>query len=587
MARSSTRGSRSYNGRRTWSAGVCTVAMLVVALVPAASGSAAGRDPSRVPVTAEGLRDLPAVAPVMACADVPELDLDGATDAPVTISSATVVTTGAPAPYCEVRGTIAPANTIVVRLPVEGWTQRYVQTGCGGLCGSANITYTQAATCPPIADGTVASATTDMGHQGQPDGSWAAGNPQAQIDFAYRGMHVTAEVAKALIARFYGRAPAYSYFNGCSDGGREALMEAQRYPDDFDGIAAGAPANNLVVQNTFHHTWNVVANQDANGDFILLANRLPLIHDAVVAACDTLDGLRDGLLDDPRRCAFDPSTLVCDPGQDPATCLSQAEADVVARLHDGAVDSRGRRLEPAISHEWGSELEWTLFVPAAQGQTSFSERIALSFLRYLAYTNVADPDYQLSDLEFTVPSFWRTVRSSSYLAAMDPDLGRYARSGGKLLLWHGWNDEHISPQSTLAYYDAMRDTMGTRAVDRFARLYLFPGVAHCGGGAGPNTFDILTPVMAWVESGRQPARIVASNVLDGTVTRTRPVYPYPTVARYDGTGSVDDAANFVPWTPRREPGPGYDWVGEDLYSHGYQTWCQAVDGRLVCRPKRR
>jgi feruloyl esterase len=167
-----------------------------------------------------GLADLPAVAPAMACADVPGLDLRHATDAPVTIRSATVVA-GA---YCEVRGTIAPADTIVVRLPVDGWTQRYVQTGCGGLCGSADINYTQASTCQPVADGTVASATTDMGHQGGFDGSWAAGNPQAQLDFAYRGVHVTAQVAKALIRAFYHRAPAYSYFDGCSDGGREALM---------------------------------------------------------------------------------------------------------------------------------------------------------------------------------------------------------------------------------------------------------------------------------------------------------------------------------------------------------------------------
>jgi feruloyl esterase len=558
---------------------------VAVALVPAGSVGALAGERGRPPATTpEGLRDLPAVAPVMASADVPGLDLDGVTDAPVTITSATVVTTGAPAPYCEVRGTIAPADTVVVRLPLQGWTQRYVQTGCGGLCGSADIQYPQAATCPPIADGTVASATTDMGHQGQNDGSWAAGNPQAQIDFAYRGVHVTAEVAKAVVTRFYGRAPAYSYFTGCSDGGREALMAAQRHPGDFDGIAAGAPANDMAVQNTFHHAWNVLANKAPNGDDILLAGRLPLVHAAVLGACDGIDGLVDGVLDDPRRCRFDPATLVCRPGQDPSACLSRAEADVVRRLHDGAVDARGRRVEPAISHEWGSELEWTLFVPSAQGQTVASENFALSFLRYLADPNQARPGYQLADLEFSVLSFWRTVQSSSYLAAMDPDLRTFQRGGGKLLLWHGWNDQHISPQSTLAYYDAMRATMGGRTVDGFAKLYLFPGMAHCGGGAGPNTTDVLTPVMAWVESGRQPGRVVAASVTSGTVTRTRPVFPYPTVARYDATGSVDDAANFVPRTPRTESGPGYRWVGERLYSHGYQTWCEAVGDTLVCRP---
>jgi hypothetical protein len=567
--------------KRSWTAiGAC--AIVAVAL---AGGAASGAPAHRI--TASGLADLATVVPVMGCADVTGLKLDGVADAPVTLTAATVVSTGAPAPYCEVRGTIAPANTIVVRLPVNGWTQRYVQTGCGGLCGNANISYAQASTCPPVADGTVASATTDMGHQGQPDGSWAVGNPQAQIDFAYRGVHETAVVTKAIINAFYGRKAAYSYFDGCSDGGREALMEAQRYPHDFDGIAAGAPANDMAVQNTFHHAWNVLANKDASGNFILLSDKLPLIHTAVLGACDAIDGLKDGLLGDPRLCHFDPASRLCKTGQDPSTCLSAAEATVVRRLHDGAVDAQGRRLEPTIAHEWGSELEWTLFVPSAQGQTVASENFALSYLRYLAQPNNPQPGYQLADLKLTVASFWKTVLpSSTYMAAMDPDLGAFQRGGGKLLLWHGWNDQHISPQSTLAYYDALRQTMGGATVDRFAKLYLFPGVAHCGGGEGPNTFDILTPVMAWVESSRQPGRIVASSGAGSTVARTRPVYPYPAVARYDGSGSVDEAANFVAYTPRNPVRNDDRWVGQDLYSHGYQTWPRAVDGKLVIAPAR-
>ncbi|MBW9216146.1 tannase/feruloyl esterase family alpha/beta hydrolase [Mumia sp. zg.B53] len=567
-------------------AALLTAATLApVAVATAAPAVGGGGRSAHAGVTPDGLARLKALAPVMGCAEVAELDLTGVTDAPVDITSATVVSAGTPAPYCEVRGTIAPADTIVVRLPVEGWTQRYVQTGCGGLCGNATINYGQAAGCPVLADGSVASATTDMGHQGQNDGSWAAGNPQAQIDFAYRGVHVTAQTAKAIIRAFYGRRPAYSYFTGCSDGGREGLMEAQRYPDDFDGIAAGAPANNMAVQNTFHHAWNVLANKDEDGRFILLADKLPLVHSAVMARCDRRDGVADGVLDDPRACDFDPAVLRCRPGQDTATCLSTAQVRVVRRLHEGATDSRGRRLEPEISHEWGSELEWTLFVPASQGQTPMSENFALSYLRYLAEPNDPRPDFELEDIEFTVPSFWRTVQSSSYMSALDPDLSAFRRGGGKLLLWHGWNDQHISPQSTLAYYDAVQDTLGARRTASFSRLFLFPGLAHCSDGAGPNTFDVLTPVMAWVESGRAPRSIAASRTADGS-TRTRPVFPYPTVARYDGTGSTDEARNFVPVTPRRQPGPGYRWVGERLYSSDYQTWCRAVDGRLVCRPSR-
>ncbi len=511
-------------------------------VVPTQAALAAPASPAARASASADLAPLAALKPVLNCGDIDAAKLSEAAGVAVTIASSQVVTTGTPAPYCEVRGTIAPADTIVLRLPTQGWTQRYVQTGCGGLCGSANINYTMAGTCPVITDGTVASATTDMGHQGLNDGSWAAGNPQAQIDFAYRGVHVTAVVAKALLKMFYGRAPAYSYFDGCSDGGREALMEAQRYPKDFNGIAAGAPANNMAVQNTFHHAWNVLTNLDSKGQYILLADKLPLVHAAVLKACDGLDGLSDGVLDDPRRCDFDPATLICRSGQ--TNCLTRAEAGVVRRLHDGATDQAGRRLEPAISHEWGSELEWTLFVPATQGVTVGSENFALSYLRYLADGNRADPDYQLSDLKFTVKSFWATVKSSSYMAAIDPDLTAFRKAGGKLLLWHGWNDQHISPQSTLAYYDAMRSSMGAGAVDSFSRLFLFPGVAHCGGGAGPNSFDVLTPVMAWTETGARPSRIVASLSENDQVVRTRPVFPYPAVARYDGTGSTDEAANF-------------------------------------------
>ncbi|MCC9172966.1 tannase/feruloyl esterase family alpha/beta hydrolase [Arthrobacter sp. zg-Y179] len=574
--------------RQGLSAFLCFLAVLAVSLSPVPGAAADHRRPAPPPaVTEEGLRVLPAVAPVMSCGDVTGLDLRRAARAEVTITSAVVVSENTPNPYCEVRGTIAPANTIVVRLPLEGWTQRYLQTGCGGLCGNASINYGQAADCPVVEDGTVASATTDMGHQGQNDGSWAADNPQAQIDFAYRGVHVTALTAKALITKFYGRSPAYSYFTGCSDGGREALMEAQRFPDDFDGIAAGAPANNMAVQNTYHHAWNVLANKDADGNDILLAGKLPLIHNAVLAACDTLDGLADGVLDDPRACGFDPASLICAAGQDPAACLSAAEAEVVRKLHNGAVDDQGRRLEPEISHEWGSELAWTLFVPEAQGDPVSSEQFALSYLRYLADPNNPRPDFELTDLEFTKQAFWETMQSSGYMSAMDPDLGAFKRSGGKLLLWHGWNDHHISPQSTLAYYDAVRGTMGKHAVNDFARLFMFPGVEHCSGGEGPDSFDVLTPVMAWVESGRAPASIIASKMEtadDGaeTVSRTRPVYPYPAVARYDGSGSTDDAANFASYTPKREIGPDYKWLGSRLYSSDYQTWCRAEGTELVC-----
>jgi feruloyl esterase len=540
--------------------------------------------PTTVPT---GLAKLAPIKPVMDCAAVRQLDLNGVTDGEITIKSATVIVTGTVAPYCEVRGTISPANTIVVRLPTEGWTQRYVQTGCGGLCGTSNIGFGKGSECAVIRDGSTAVATTDMGHQGQNDGSWGKDNPQAQIDFAYRGVHVTAQAAKAIITKFYGKAPAYSYFNGCSDGGREALMEAQRYPEDFNGIVAGAPANNMSVQNTVHHAWNVLANKDAEGKPILMASKLPMIHKAVLAACDKLDGLDDGIIDDPRMCQFEPKTLVCKAGQDAATCLSDAEASVVQKLHDGARDEKGQYLEPKIAHHWGSELDWALFVPATMTQTVASVNFALSYLRYLAYFNTAMPNYQLNEFKFNVPAFWEAMQTSVYMAALDPDLSAFEKRGGKLLLWHGINDHHISSQNTLAYYDAMRNTMGADKVGKFTKLYLFPGVTHCGGGEGPDNFDVLTPTMAWVESNIVPDKIVASKFSGTNATRTRPVYPYPMVARYNGSGSIDDAANFSPFKPTQADPPAgadYEWVGKILFTSGYQTTCKAEGTKLVCAP---
>ncbi|GAB2835128.1 tannase/feruloyl esterase family alpha/beta hydrolase [Actinocorallia aurea] len=533
----------------------------------------------RPPKMGRGLAALQALPPVMGCSELEALSLDGVADSYASIRSARVTARGAGAPYCEVKAVVAPDDTVVLRLPVDGWTRRYVQTGCGGRCGRAVINYGKAANCPVVRAGTAATATTDMGHQGRDDGSWAAYDPQAQIDFAYRAVHVTAQVAKAVIARFYGSPPAYSYFVGCSDGGREGLMEAQRYPDDFDGIVAGAPANNLVVQNFFHHGWSVLANRDAHGDPVLLAGRLPLLHRAVLAACDRLDGLADGVLADPRRCDFDPGTLRCAPGQRPARCLTAAEVGAVRRLHDGAVDAQGERLEPQVAHEWGSELGWNLFVPERAGQKTYSEKAVLAYGRYLGRVNVVDPGWRLTDLKFTASAFADLIRSSGHLAAMDPDLGAFQRSGGKLLLWHGWNDQYIAPRNTLAYYEAVRTAMGT-AADSLARLYLFPGVAHCAGGQGPGRFDVLTPLMAWTETGAEPGEILASG--DGHVTR--PVHPYPAVARYTGAGDPDDAANFAQETPA-DAAADLRWLGQRLYSGDYRTWCEAADAALVCRPR--
>jgi feruloyl esterase len=527
------------------------------------------------------------------------LNLSGVADdnGQVTFSAVSVVAASAtnPSDYCSVRGLIGPgANSIVMKLPLTAWTQRYVQNGCGGECGSDNLgDPTMSTGCVPVTSGALATATTNMGHTGAQGATWIVNNPQAGIDFAYRGVHVAAQVAKAVIRNFYGRDAAYSYFDGCSDGGREALMSAQRYPNDFNGIAAGAPANNMDVQNTYHHGNRVLTNQTTPGfmpiparnTYLLLQGNLPYVHAKVVAACDALDGVVDGIIDDPRNCKFDTNTLVCANNGNEAGCLTQAQADAVNRIHDGAKTVDGLRLEPHIASEWGSELDWTLYMPAAQGGGAAAENFVTGWL-YKTYINSPYKDpvtltpRTINDLVFTTSDFMNTVQSSTLYSATNPDLRPFAKSGGKLILWHGWADQHITPQGTLQYWEWMNKVATPGTANTFARLYLFPGMAHCGGGLGPNTFDLLTPLMSWVETSTAPYALVANNTSTGV---SRPVYPYPTVARYTGTGSINNAANFVPFTPTVASDIDTSNAGNYLYAPFFpQAACTAAGTLIAC-----
>jgi len=545
------------------------------------------------------LANLPAVPAQMSCtlAALQALDLKGVVDdnGVVNFTAVSVVEASDtnPSAYCSVRGVIGPgASSIVMKLPLTAWTQRYVQNGCGGECGNDNLgNPTQSAGCVPVGAGQLVTATTNMGHTSADGATWIVDKPWAGIDFAYRGVHVAAQVAKAVIKAFYGRPAAYAYFDGCSDGGREALMAAQRYPDDFDGIAAGAPANNMDVQNTYHHAHRVITNQStvgyiplpARNTYLLTRENLPYLHAKVVAACDRLDGVADGILDDPRNCKFDVNTLICANNGNETGCLTQAQAYAAHRIHDGARTPEGFRLEPAISTEWGSELDWTLYMPAAQGGTASGENFVNGWL-YKTFVNEPYKDAAtktprtINDLDWSVFGFFDTVLSSALYSATQPDLNPFVAGGGKLILWHGWADQHISPQGTIKYWEAMSEA--TRNVGSFARFYLFPGMGHCGSGLGPNTFDVLTPLMSWVESGTAPDALVANNVTTGV---SRPVYPYPTVARYKGSGSTNDAANFGPYTPGTPSDVSTDNVGNFLYESWFpQVDCTAVDGKIVC-----
>jgi len=532
--------------------------------------------------------DLAPVAPVMDCAQLKSADFAGVTDAAIHIIAATPVKIGQPAPYCDVTGSVSPHVEFEVRLPLSSWTQRFLQTGCGGLCGNTNIRVSNAENCAVAERGEIALASTDMGHQGM-GGDWGD-DPSLRIDFAYRGVHVTTLAAKAIIAKYYGRPPKYSYFSGCSDGGREALIEVQRYPNDFDGITAGAPAMNFITQNTFYHGWNARVNTDSSGRAILTADKLPILHAAVIAACDAADGLKDGLISDPRACHFDPAAVQCKAGISPDTCLTPEQVDVVRKLYQGAHDSEGHKLVIG-GPQPGSELAWEgVYVPKNPSQPIMSKMFSTETIKHLAFEKNPPPAFTLADLHFDQDTFNALKKAHELYDSTNPNLTTFAAHGGKLILWHGWADPHISPLNTIAYFSAVRGFMGVARSQEFLRLYLFPGGYHCGGGEGPFDVDVLSPIMAWVESGAAPDALIASHRAGPSgpmpsgppppgmrlppaverqppkVDRTRPVFPYPLVATYTGKGSIDNAANFVGKPSKEKFNDQPDWLGASFYA---------------------
>ena len=555
---------------------------------------------------------LPAIQPVAGCESLAKADLKAAARSDVTISKAGLRTTPV-GDFCQILGVIAPAIRFEVDLPAKGWTQRYLQTGCGGLCGNLDVRINNGGDCLPALRGELAVASDDMGHQG---GNADFGeDPQKRIDFAYRGNHVTALVAKALIKAYYGRTPHYSYFSGCSDGGREALMEAQRFPDDFDGIAAGAPAMNFQVQNSFYHAWMADSNTGPDGKIILIASRLPILHRAVVAACDELDGLKDGLLSDPRLCHFDPGAIQCAPGAPTDNCLTPAEVAVARKFYAGPVDPSGAHFTIG-GPQYGSELAWAgVYVTRTPDDHTFSENISSGSSHYVIFPQVSAADGDIAHFAFTRENFKRLDDLHPLYDATNTDLSAFRKHGGRLILYHGWSDQHISPINTIAYFRGVQKQLGQSVTASFVRLFLLPGMYHCAGGDGFSQFDNLSPLMAWVEEGKAPDRIIAGQVpepnisapapapsaggpappprapREGTPFATaklpaqseRPIFPYPMQAHYVGSGDVNDPANYVAVASTYKEPEQYDWLGAHLMAPGNQKAYQVGGGKLVGR----
>jgi len=457
------------------------------------------------------------------------------------VARGTLVLPGFPRPdawrellaFCRVAATLTPSSDsnikIEVWLPLEGWNGKYRAVGNGGWAGS--ISYESMSDA--LRSG-YATSSTDTGHTGNGgDASFASGHPEKLIDFAYRSVHEMALKAKAIIEAFYGTPARYSYWYGCSTGGRQGLEEAQRFPNDFDGIVADAPAINQTRLNV-GYVWVAQATLKDPASYIP-ASKYPMIHKAVLQACDARDGLTDGVLDDPTRCRFDPDVLRCT-AADAATCLTAPQVEAARKIYAGPKNPR--TLQQITSGlEPGSELLWASL---AGGPTA--QPIGDTYFKFVVF-NDTTWDFRALDFDRDVARADRL--DNSLLAATEPDLTAFASRGGKLMLIHGWSDQFIGPRNTISYYQSVVDKIGAARTADFVRLFMVPGMGHCGGGEGPNTFDAFTAVERWVERGTKPDRMIASRVAQGRVDRTRPLCPYPQVARYKGTGSTNHAATFA------------------------------------------
>jgi feruloyl esterase len=429
--------------------------------------------------------------------------------------------------YCRVAATLKPSPdsdiAIEVWLPAENWNGKFQAVGNGGWAGV--ISYPAMATA--LQEG-YATASTDTGHVGG-NAAFAIDHPEKLTDFAYRAVHEMTVQAKAIINKYYGRAPRLSYWNGCSTGGRQGLMEAQKYPEDFDAILAGAPAN----YQTHLHTWDLSVNAPVlrNPAAVVPAAKLRMVTDAAIAACDTKDGVKDGLITNPRACTFDVAALACK-GTDSDSCLTAPQVEAMKRVYQPARTSSGQYVFPG--KEPGSEYQWTAYVGTqAPGVSVGSFQVAYGQPNWDPKSFDLDRDLKLVDEKVGVP-----------VNAINPDLRAFKQRGGKLLLYHGWNDTAISPGNAIDYYQSVLTKMGGKQ-DDFVRLFMVPAMQHCGGGPGPNQINWFAALERWREANQAPSRIEAARLSGNRVDMTRPVCPYPQVAVYTGIGTTNDAANFT------------------------------------------
>jgi feruloyl esterase len=430
--------------------------------------------------------------------------------------------------FCRVALTIAPSRDSDIKaetwLPLSGWNAKFQEVGNGGWSG--DIQYD--ALAEALRRG-YATASTDTGHKGG-SASFALGHPEKVIDFGYRAIHETALKSKAIIAAMYGAAQRFSYFTGCSGGGRQAFAEAQRYPEDFEGIIAGAPGYDRTDES-----FQLVALAQAmlrDPASRIPPEKLSVLHQAALDTCDARDGVKDGIINDPTRCKFDPAVTQCK-GPDGSNCLTQAQVETAKKFYAPLNDPKtGDEVFPGF--EPGSELRWA-------GLASGPLTMADDLFKYVVFQ---DPKWDYMTLDVSRHLALARKIDNGTISPTSPNLKPFVGRGGKLLIYHGWGDQNVAPRSSVEYYKKLVAALGQHQVDDSVRLYMAPGMGHCGGGEGPNVFDTLTALEQWREHGVAPKEIIASQITNGSVSRMRPLCPYPQVAQYKGTGSTDQAENF-------------------------------------------
>jgi feruloyl esterase len=480
-----------------------------------------------------------------------QADFSRLQDAPVQVTkTALIAANGNDPAYCHVQGNILPQIGFELRLPISNWNGSFLEVGDGGWGGDMFRFLCDG----PMRKG-YACIASDMGHRagmGQAQALW--NNLQAQIDFGYRATHVTALAGKAIVEVYYNRPPAKSVMLGCSTGGYQGMVEAQRFPWDFDGIIAMAPDIEDEADLGMRIVWHMRSIMDKDGNPVFAQQDLQVLHDAALAKCDLTDGVKDGIVGDPVGCQFDPSILVCQPHRT-SGCLSARQVEAAKNVYGGPVTSNGQRISTRGVFP-GSELGWN----------KYDGSWATELFKYALFTPSPGPDWKFTDFDFDRD--YKRLGMGALYGDSNPDLRKFKAAGGKLIVSQGGNDTEEIPGAIFDYYETVQRTMGGRApTQEFFRLFVIPGMNHCTGGDGAFAVDYLTYMEAWIDKG-QPPNVMSGAHVKGTdwmqsfmlgfplspdtpISFTRPTYPYPVRAMYKGSGDPNSERNFIPVEPRK------------------------------------